>query len=353
MNPRTCQTRPPIGTRLEGSGFALEAKVAYLSHPDSYPERPAAVEVVETHMSFVFLTDRHAYKLRKPVLYDFLDFSTLAARHADCLEEMRLNRRLAADVYLDVVALTQRADGPLQLAGGGEAVEWLVKMRRLPRELMLDRAICGERVSPDDVRRFVLVLAEFYRRAEPVAMDPGFYRGRFERDIRANQRELSVADYGLPRALLEAITVSQLNTLKREAAAFDQRVADGKIVEGHGDLRPEHIFLGREPVFIDCLEFNRQWRLLDPVEEIAYLSLECEHAGAPWISEVAFETYSERTGDVPATRLVRFYKSVRASLRAKLSVWHLRDHLEAAAREKWIDRARRYLELAARYASLS
>ena len=350
MNSSTCQTRPPIGTPLEVHGFALEAKVACLSRPDSYPDRPAAVEVVETHMSFVFLTDHHAYKLRKPVLYDFLDFSTLAARHADCLEEMRLNRRLAADVYLDVVALTRLAGGQLRLAGDGEAVEWLVKMRRLPRGLMLDRAISGQRVSPDDVRRFMLVLAEFYRRAEPVAMNPGFYRGRFERDIRANQRELSVPDYGLPRTLLEAIAASQLDILNRQAAVFDKRVADGTIVEGHGDLRPEHIFLGRDPVFIDCLEFNREWRLLDPVEEIAYLSLECEHAGAPWIGEVAFETYSEHTGDVPATQLVRFYKSVRASLRAKLSVWHLRDHLEPPAREKWIDRARRYLELAHCYA---
>jgi len=350
MIPRTCQARPPNGTRCTTRAAALEAKVAYLSRRDSYSEATAAVEVIETHMSFVFLTDHHAYKLRKPVLYDFLDFSTLAARLADCLEEMRLNRRLAPEVYLGVVALTQEVGGQLQLAGDGEPVDWLVKMRRLPQELMLDRAIHGRRVSRDDVRRFMLALAEFYRRAEPVAMDPAAYRQRFERDIRANRLELSDPDYGLAHALLEAIMASQLDTLKREAAVFDRRVANGKIVEGHGDLRPEHVFLGREPVFIDCLEFNRDWRLLDPVEEIAYLSLECEHAGAPWIGEVAFETYSERTGDVPAPQLVRFYKSVRASLRAKLSVWHLRDHLEPAAREKWINRARRYLELAHRYA---
>jgi aminoglycoside phosphotransferase family enzyme len=180
-------------------------------------------------------------------------------------------------------------------------------------------------------------------------VDPADYRQRFERDIRANHRELSVPDYGLPHVLLEAITASQLYSLEREAASFDRRAADGKIVEGHGDLRPEHVFLGQEPVFIDCLEFNRDWRLLDPVEEIAYLSLECEYAGAPWIGEVALDTYRERTGDAPAAPLVRFYKSVRASLRAKLSVWHLRDHLEPAKREKWVSRARRYLELAHRY----
>jgi len=334
-------------------GTALEAKVAHLSLPDSYPEQPAAVAVIQTHMSFVFLTDHHAYKLKKPVRYEFLDFSTLEARHTDCLEEMRLNRRLARDIYLDVVMLTRAPGGQLRLAGDGEAVEWLVKMRRLPRELMLDCAINDQRVSKDDVRRFMLVLSHFYRRSEPVAMDPARYRQRLEHDVRANQRELSIADYGLSRALIEAITARQLDTLGRQPALFEQRASENRIVEGHGDLRPEHVFLGREPVFIDCLEFNRDWRLLDPVEEIAYLSLECERAGAAWIGDVALEIYSERTGDAPAAPLVWFYKSIRASLRAKLSIWHLRDHLDPPAREKWVGRARRYLELAERYASTS
>ncbi len=341
---------PPESTRLGTSQTALEAKVAHLSRAESYPEQTAAVEVIQTHMSFVFLTDRLAYKLKKPVRYDFLDFGTIEARHTDCLEEIRLNRRLARDVYLDVVPLTQGPAGRLRLGGDGAAVDWLVKMRRLARDLMLDRAISARQVSKDAVRRFMLVLAQFYRRAEPVGMAPARYLQRFERDIRSNHRELSLRDYGLPRTLVESITTRQLDLLRREATLLEQRAAQGKIVEGHGDLRPEHVFLGREPVFIDCLEFNRDWRLLDPVDEIAYLSLECEHAGATWIGEAALEIYSERNGDAPAAPLVRFYKSVRASLRAKLSVWHLRDHLESAARAKWVDRAHGYLELAYRYA---
>lgn len=345
--------QPSHGARLEMHEVPLEAKVAHLSRPDSYLEQPAVVEVIQTHMSFVFLSDRHAYKLKKPVRYEFLDFSTLEARHADCLEEVRLNRRLARDVYLDVVALKQAPEGQLRLGGEGKAVEWLVRMRRLPRELMLDRAISEERATAEDVRRFMLVLTHFYRRAEPLAMDADRYRQRFEHDIRANRRELLLRDSRLPRALVEAIAAHQLDALARDAALLEQRAAEGRIVEGHGDLRPEHVFLGREPVFIDCLEFNRDWRLLDPVEEIAYLALECEHAGAAWIGEAALEIYSERTGDAPSERLLRFYKSVRASLRAKLSVWHLRDHLDSAAQAKWRQRARRYLELASRYVSPS
>jgi aminoglycoside phosphotransferase family enzyme len=184
-------------------------------------------------------------------------------------------------------------------------------------------------------------------------MDSGVYRQRFERDIRANRRELLAADYELAQTLIESIAACQLATLERQAASFDRRVAAGKIVEGHGDLRPEHVFLGPEPVFIDCLEFNRDWRLLDPVDEIAYLALECECAGAPWIGEAALEIYREHTRDDAPAALVRFYKSCRATLRAKLSAWHLKDHPDPADRTKWIARAQRYLELARRYASPS
>ncbi len=237
------------------------------------------------------------------------------------------------------------------MGGDGEVVEWLVKMRQLPAQLMLDHAIRHGNIARHDVRRFALVLGDFYRHAEPVAMDAAQYRQRFERDIRANHLRLSSPEYAMPLDLVQAITARQLAILEQEVSSLDRRVTRGKIVEGHGDLRPEHICLGPEPLFIDCLEFNRDWRLLDPADELAYLSMECEYAGAPWIGEVIFETYRERTGDDPPAVLVRFYKAYRASLRAKLSAWHLKDHHGSADRGQWIARAQRYLELADRYAA--
>jgi aminoglycoside phosphotransferase family enzyme len=333
--------------------IALREKVAHLSRPESYPEKPAAVEVVQTHMSVVFLTERHAWKLKKPVRHDFLDFSTLEARRADCEEELRLNRRLAGDVYLEVVPLTVTPQGVLRLAGEGTVVEWLVKMRRLPAQRMLDYAIRNGGVTPEDVRRFALVLAGFYRRAEPVALDAAEFRRRFERDIRANQEGLSAPELPMPRDLVRSVAARQLAVLEKEAALFDSRVRDRRIVEGHGDLRPEHVCLGPEPLFIDCLEFNRDWRLLDPADELAYLAMECEFAGAPWIGGVVFETYREATGDDPPAALVRFYKAYRATVRAKLSAWHLSDHPDPADQGKWIARAQRYLELADRHAGLA
>ncbi len=331
--------------------ITLREKVSYLSRPESYPEKPAAVEVVQTHMSCVFLTEHHAWKLKKPVRYDFLDFSTLEARRADCEEELRLNRRLARDVYLEVVPLSVTREGALRLGGDGVVVEWLVKMRRIPAQWMLDDAIRRGNVARQDVRRFALVLAAFYHHAEPVALDAAQYRRRFERDIRANQDGLSAAELSMPLDLVRSVTAHQLAVLEREAPLFDARVKEQRIVECHGDLRPEHVCLGPDPLFIDCLEFNREWRLLDPADELAYLAMECEHSGAGWIGEVAFETYREVAGDDPPAALVRFYKAYRAMVRAKLSAWHLKDHPDPADQGKWMARAQRYLELADRHAA--
>jgi uncharacterized protein len=329
----------------------LREKVAHLARPESYPGPPAAVEVVQTHMSCVFLTDRHAWKLKKPVRHEFLDFSTLEARRIDCEEEVRLNRRLAHDVYLGVVPLNRAPDGRLALGGAGDPVDWLVKMRRLPRHLMLDQALRENRVRREDVRSFTARLCDFYRRTESVAVAADEYRARFRDGICSARDELADARYGLPRALVVSTAAGLLDTLDARRELFDERVSARRIVEGHGDLRPEHVFLGPDPQFIDCLEFKREWRILDPADELSYLAMECEWAGAPWIGDTVLATYRECSGDAPPALLTRFYKSYRALVRAKLCAWHLADHPDPADQGKWSARAERYLELTGRYAA--
>lgn len=327
----------------------LDAKVAFLKRPDAYPERPGRVEAVETHMSWVFLTDRHAYKLKKPVRYDYLDFSTVAARRRDCSEEVRLNRRLAQGVYLGIVRLTVDDAGRLHLDGPGPVVDWLVKMRRLPADRTLEHAIRNGTLQRDELERALLKLARFYAALPPLAPAPDDHRQRFEEEVRANRRELLKPAYRQPRAAVEAVTAAQLAFLSRRRDLIEGRVRDGRIVEAHGDLRPEHIYLGPEPVIVDCLEFNRDFRLLDPADELAYLAVECDRLGAPEVGRLAFEIYARITGDDPPAPLVAFYKSFRACLRAKIALWHL-DEPPVATPEKWVARARDYLRLAGRYA---
>jgi aminoglycoside phosphotransferase family enzyme len=299
----------------------LAAKVRFLSQPGAYAGETASVEAVETHFAWVFLTDVHAYKLKKPIRFDRLDFSTLTARRWDCEEELRLNRRLAAGVYLAVVPLGRRGDGSLLLEGGGTPVDWLVKMVRLPSDRMLDHALKRGGVTGPDVRAVALHLAQFYRTQG--VLDPGgkAYRRRLEGLVAANRDELSAADLGLPR--VRALACRMLLLLERERAAIEARAA--RVVEGHGDLRPEHVCLCVPPCVIDCLEFDLDLRIVDPVEELAFLGLECARLGAAWIAPLLVDIYASETHDTVPALLTHLYTGLRAFNRAKVIAWHLRD----------------------------
>ncbi len=325
----------------------LADKVAALGNRALYPDRPDSVECIETHMSWVFLTDAHAYKLKKPVRYEYLDFSTPARRRRNCEEEVRLNRRLAPDVYLGVVALTRRPDGGVELDGAGPVVDWLVKMRRLSRAGMLDAAIAANTLSNEGIYRVAAMLAEFYAAAPGLDMPPQDYCARFDQEIALNRRELPA--YGLTAAEFEPPLDCQRRFLDERQDLLERRARERRIVEGHGDLRPEHVHLGPPATVIDCLEFNRELRLADPVDEIGYLAMECERLGTSAVGERVFATYAARTGDQPPVALRHFYMSFRACVRARLAAWHLRDEIVVDPR-KWVDRARDYLRQAMRHA---
>ena len=323
----------------------LEAKVAFLSRPESYPESTMAVQPVETHMSWVFLTERHAYKLKKPVHFSYLDFRTDALRRHYCSEEVRLNRRLSHGVYLGTVPLMADAGGRLCLGSDGRVVDWLVHMRRLPAERMLDAMIRNRTLRENDLSRALDKLCRFYREAPAVAVTPSAYHARFAAGIAENLRELCNPAYKLPRDLVEATCERQRAVLDGHPELLDRRVHARRVIEAHGDLRPEHICLEPEPQFIDCLEFSRDFRILDPADELAFLALECERLGAPELMRTIFATYAAITGDTPPDTLVRFYQSYRACVRAKIAVWHLNDPVVRDP-HKWPAHARDYLRLA-------
>ena len=344
MEPTTRQ--PP--TRA-AAAIQLADKVAFLKRPESYPERPAAVEPVETHLAWVFLTDRHAFKLKKPVRYPFLDFSTLSARRHDSEEEVRLNLRLAPGVYLEVVPLTVNREGRLGLGVEGVPVDWLVKMRRLPRQRMLDFAIAAQTVDDAALHMVAERLARFYREAAPAPLTPAAYRRRLGDELDADARALAERRYGLPADVTGRTAASLRRFIEQRAPRLDARALAGRIVEGHGDLRPEHVCLGPPVVVIDCVEFSREFRILDPADELAYLGLECERLGAPSVGPTLLAHYVALTGDDPPEDLIHFYQGVRALLRAKLAAWHLDDRTVSYP-SQWFNRACAYVALAAKHA---
>lgn len=290
----------------------IEAKLRFLGQADAYPGCRSRPEVVETHMSWVFLTERWAYKLKKPVRYDYLDFSTPEARRRDCEEEVRLNRRLAPSVYLGTLALTRDAAGRLALEGEGEPVDWLVKMRRLPRRRMLDQLIRRREVGEADIRRLALTLARFHRACPRAALGGAEYLERLAGKARDDLGQLALPAFGLPADLVERVAAAQRDLLRTGREDFAERARAGRIVEGHGDLRPEHVCLEAEPLVIDCLEFARDFRILDTADELAFLAMECERLGAAWIGPVLFEAYNRERGDAATRRRPEWWISTRA-----------------------------------------
>jgi len=327
--------------------IGIDRKVAFLGMSAAYVERPSRVERIETHFSWVFLTDRHVYKLKKPLRGEGFDFSSSAARRRNAEAEVRLNRRLARDVYLGVVPLTLEAGRNLAIAGSGVVIDWLVKMVRLPAGRMLDRRLARGDWCRAEIVALADRLARFFATARRVNFPPPVYLARIRAECRDSRRALEsggglelqhAAQYVARR--VEAFICCRKDVLLR-------RLDSGRVVEGHGDLRPEHICLGPVPQIIDCLEFRADLRSLDPVDELAFLTMECERIGAQSVGQVLFRRYRLRTHDSPPPELATFYKVIGALVRARIAILHLQ---ESPVRdpEKWPKRAAEYLAIATR-----
>ncbi len=327
----------------------LAEKVAFLSQPTAYPRPVSKVIRCETHMSWVFLADDKVYKLKKPVRFPYLNFSTLGLREAACRAELDLNRRLAPDIYLDVVPLVAAPKG-LSIGTAGKVADWLVVMRRLEDSWALDRAIEENRVEIPQLDRLVSILGQFYRHARRPYVSPAAQKWEWSRNIASDCRVLLDRRFDLPAGLIRTIERAQRSFLDRRGGTLLRRVRDRRLVDGHGDLRPEHIWLCDGIKIIDCLEFNPRLRMVDPFDEVAYLSLECERLGAAWIGDYVRRGVSRALHDDPGPALFLFYRCHRAMLRARLAIAHL---LEPNPRtpEKWPQRARAYLSIAARDAA--
>lgn len=332
------------GFAIQSAEPVLATKVDFLSRPDAYSPRPPDVARRETHMSWVFLAGDRVYKLKKPVRFPYLDFSTLERREAACRAELRLNRRLASDVYIAVVPLVERG-GALSIGGEGAPVDWLVKMKRLDERLMLDSILESGTLTIGQLDRLIEALALFYRSATPVNLPPVLHLTDWTRSLDYNKRVLLDPRFRNPSGLIHQVDTALRRFLKTYGGRIAARLRRRRIVDGHGDLRPEHIWLDDKVRIIDCLEFNARLRINDPLDEIAFLALECERLGAKWAGDYLRRRMTHILRDGPTEELFTFYYCHRAMLRARLAIAHL---LEERPRtpEKWSRLCATYLVLA-------
>ncbi len=309
----------------------IERLIESLLDPDAYPDRPENIEVRQTHISAVFLAGRFVYKIKKPVALGFLDFHTLEFRHHFCVEEVRLNRRLAPNVYLGVVPITME-QGRLLVEGKGEPIEWAVKMQRLPDDATLERRLERGQLDADQLAKLARKLAGFHAaadRSEQISRD-----GRFE-IVAGNAREnfeQSAPEVGrtvhsnVDRRLRELNEIA----LERLRPLIESRADHHLPCDTHGDLHLDHVYLFPDRaapddlIAIDCIEFNERFRFADPVADMAFLTMDLKFHGRPDLANAFAEAYFDAASDAAGKSLLPFYIAYRAIVRAKVEGFELR-----------------------------
>ena len=334
---------PGSAPLLAVSAPSVAEKLEALSTPATYGPGTGPVTVIETHFAWVFQAGDSVYKLKKPIRAPDLELDSLPKRFRNCSEELRLNRELSPEVYVGLASLVRGADGKLYLGEEGVVVDWLVQMHRLPEENMLDRAIAAGRIPTAAVDAAAHLLAAFYLRQPPIEMTGQAYVQRLQAQIEANRVELLAADLHLEAPLVEAHIQSHRATLALLHPHLVARAEQRRLIEVHGDLRPEHVCLASPPAIIDRLEFSRDLRVMDPCEELAYFAVECRVAGAAWVGDRFYAVYRSDTGDPIPDAVYWLYQSLRAAARGKIVAWHLRDP-DFSSRQPWSALAGRYLQ---------
>lgn len=325
--------------------------VEALLKPEAYPHNPQRIELVQTQMSFVFLTGDYVYKVKKPVDLGFLDYTTLEKRRFFCHQEIELNRRLSPDTYLEVASIVRR-EGQIHIGGKGETIEYAVKMKQLPREQMMDSLLPLNRVTEDMVVNVAEKLAAFHDKAVTSPEISAY--GKLE-TIMTNTEEnftqtKKYIDISIPSSRYQHIKAYTDKFIKSNKSLFDRRVKSDRIRDCHGDLHAAHICFSNGIHIYDCIEFNDRFRYGDVASEVAFLAMDIDRYQRADLSRAFVEAYVRLSQDKELLRLLNFYKCYRAYVRGKVESFKLDDpYIPEEEKVRVLDIAKRYFELAESY----
>ena len=347
---------------VEQTGLS-EAALAALLRSRAYPHDPSAaqtLETIQTHISHVFLTGKRVYKFRKAVDLGFVCFSSRDQRNADCLREIALNRRLAADVYLGLAPLLASPDGyqvgPVApgLAPEMPDTEHCVVMRRLPSGRDALSLLQAGHLDPTRLDPLVRILARFYREhglGVPAPFSPEAWRARCIDPVRANLDSLAAADEGVaPPEIVSGLRKACRVFEREHADRFERRRLAGRAVDGHGDLHLQHVWFDGEdadPVVIDCLEFSESLRCIDAASDVAFLAMDLSYRGADTMAARFLRQYAAESDDFDLYAVLDYFISYRAAVRAKVAAISAGDvQITEEQRARAAESARRHLVLA-------
>ncbi|MBI2868034.1 MAG: AAA family ATPase [Chloroflexi bacterium] len=328
------------------------ALVQALLRGDAYPHRPKSVELVRTHISYVFLTGDYVYKVKKPVDFGFLDFTTLEKRRYFCQQEVELNRRLAPDVYLGVEEVREQ-NGRIAIDGKGRTIDYAVKMRQLPRDRQMNELLRRGLVTPAMVRDIARTLATFHQRAEasPAIVEFGSVEAVGRNVIENFEQTEKYIGRSVSRDAWQETQDYARSFMSANRAVFERRVAEGRIRDCHGDLHSAQIFLVDKTYIVDCIEFNQRFRYIDTANDLAFLAMDLDFHGQRRLTKALIDAYVAASGDQGLRVLLDFYKCYRACVRAKVNSFQLDDQdVSGESKERLAAAARDYFDLAHAYA---
>lgn len=323
-----------------------------LLNPAALPDPTKAVSLVQTHISLVFIADDYVYKIKKPVDFGFLDFTSLEKRKYYCHQEVSLNQRLAKDVYIDVIPVT--FDGTMHNIGGseGETIEYAVKMKRIPDDRLMRALFHRGELGEGHLKKIAQVLARFHQNAEHSSEIEYFGRPdvfRVNTDENFDQTRKYIGKT-ITREVFDHLFSWTDRFYKDKATLFLKRISGKKIRNCHGDLHMEHVCLTGKLAIIDCIEFNDRFRYSDTIADIAFLIMDLEYQGGGGYADRLWEYYVQETGDIGMRELLTFYKVYRAYVRGKVISFQLDDeNIGAKEKEKAIKAASKYFMLARSY----
>lgn len=327
-------------------------EIAKLISDGSFPSPCAAPALVETHISWVVLCEEYVYKIKKPVKYSFLDFSTPDKRKFFCEREVALNNRLTDGVYLDVLPIRKTTSSFAIGTGEGLAIDYAVRMRRLNSDLQMDVMLRAGKVSDKQIMKLAQRVAEFHRHAQVVYPGSIFDIGDKFNDL-SGEKDFLSEHIGTHAGDIIADAIEKSGEfMARHRDLLKRRVAEGFTRDVHGDLHARNIFLLDPPVIFDCIEFNDDFRRDDLLNEVAFLCMDLDAFGYPELATLFMSSYQEhfailRTAE--EERLFNFYKSYRANVRAKVNSLRARSAADAEKRAAALNESSRYLDMMNKY----
>lgn len=325
--------------------------VEFLCQRDAYPHKPDTVEHIQTHISHVFIAPPYVYKFKKPVNFDFLDFSTLEKRKYYCDRELELNRRLCDQIYLEVIPVYRDTQSySFQKEGKDNPVEYCVKMKQLSGDHFLIQHARNGDLNEEHIEQVAGKLTQFYSTRQPnkkILQWGEPEKIRLSTDENFQQTE-SFIGHTLSEITYTAIRTYTDSFLDQQEHLFRKRITDHRIVDGHGDLHLEHIHITGDRICIyDCIEFNDRFRYLDIASDIAFLAMDLDFNGLPFMSRLFIKKMTEKLDDPDMLQMINFYKCYRAYVRGKVK------SMESGEEEVGEEKRRRAAEKASHYFTLS